>query len=324
MMRSLFNHLNAEDPEPSLRLLEDSGLAIPLPSNIVDSCADGYPDIVNNLMRLSGSPLPWDEMRFSSDDYNGFDVIETINRVLQVNDWKSCFVTATAWGTRGQTHALLVTESEMEAMSEASIEICFGEQRAMLEIKPNVFLDKNFPRKPLRAEHCVTELANAMNIAVEKATHQLSEFVAPIIELAHKGSDHDEVKQVGFGRFTMRVTEARLGRHPRTGESIAPPSSRPMTFKPAFLAKEATDANDATANSVGNQPLARALAQLLECKDYDAVEVSSLGRFIRKEKKERMGRNPRTGEEIVVPGRVVVELRPTRHLQTVIDSNAAD
>ena len=37
----------------------------------------------------------------------------------------------------------------------------------------------------------------------------------------------------GFGTFTVRVTAARLGRNPRTGEAIEIPAASTVGFKPA-------------------------------------------------------------------------------------------
>jgi len=37
----------------------------------------------------------------------------------------------------------------------------------------------------------------------------------------------------GFGTFTVRVTGARLGRNPRTGEAIDLPAAATVAFKPA-------------------------------------------------------------------------------------------
>ncbi len=37
----------------------------------------------------------------------------------------------------------------------------------------------------------------------------------------------------GFGTFTVRVTAARIGRNPRTGEAIDLPAGATVAFKPA-------------------------------------------------------------------------------------------
>ncbi len=37
----------------------------------------------------------------------------------------------------------------------------------------------------------------------------------------------------GFGTFTVRLTSARIGRNPRTGEAVDIPASSTVGFKPA-------------------------------------------------------------------------------------------
>lgn len=45
----------------------------------------------------------------------------------------------------------------------------------------------------------------------------------------------DKVQLVGFGTFEVKTREARMGRNPKTGESIAVPASK----HPAFSASKA-------------------------------------------------------------------------------------
>ena len=45
------------------------------------------------------------------------------------------------------------------------------------------------------------------------------------------------------------------------------------------------------------------------------VKISSFGYFILRDKKERVGRNPTTGDNIVISARRVVTFRPSVHLK---------
>jgi integration host factor subunit alpha len=45
------------------------------------------------------------------------------------------------------------------------------------------------------------------------------------------------------------------------------------------------------------------------------IKVSGFGNFVVKEKSERKGRNPRTGEEIKIPARKVLTFKPSRFLR---------
>jgi len=48
------------------------------------------------------------------------------------------------------------------------------------------------------------------------------------------------------------------------------------------------------------------------------VKIMGLGTFSVKHKKERMGRNPRTGEEAVIEARNVISFRPAKILKSKV------
>jgi len=53
----------------------------------------------------------------------------------------------------------------------------------------------------------------------------------------------------------------------------------------------------------------------------EGVEVSGFGKFVIRHKKERMGRNPMTGEEALISARKVVSFRPGKTLRKIISGN---
>jgi len=53
-------------------------------------------------------------------------------------------------------------------------------------------------------------------------------------ELLHGGN----VRVSGFGNFTARTKAARMGRNPKTGEEIAIPARRVVTFKPSLVLRK--------------------------------------------------------------------------------------
>jgi Bacterial nucleoid DNA-binding protein len=67
--------------------------------------------------------------------------------------------------------------------------------------------------------------ARALDSAIENITNAL------------RGGD--SVTLVGFGTFTVRQREARMGRNPRTGEAIQIKASRVPGFKAGKALKEA-------------------------------------------------------------------------------------
>ena len=55
----------------------------------------------------------------------------------------------------------------------------------------------------------------------------------------------------------------------------------------------------------------------------EEVQISSFGRFALRDKNERLGRNPRTGEPAAIPPRRVVVFRPSRLLKMRIHEGHA-
>ncbi len=52
----------------------------------------------------------------------------------------------------------------------------------------------------------------------------------------------------------------------------------------------------------------------------DKVKISGFGNFIVRQKKERMGRNPRTGKEMPIAARRVLTFRPSQVLKAALNS----
>ena len=53
--------------------------------------------------------------------------------------------------------------------------------------------------------------------------------------------------------------------------------------------------------------------------DGDKVKISGFGNFIVKEKHERVGRNPQTGEQITISARRVLNFRPSQVLKAMLN-----
>ena len=52
----------------------------------------------------------------------------------------------------------------------------------------------------------------------------------------------------------------------------------------------------------------------------DDVKISSFGTFVVREKKERIGRNPKTGQEVPITARSVVTFRASNVLKSKVNS----
>ena len=59
------------------------------------------------------------------------------------------------------------------------------------------------------------------------------------VETAMKGED--KVQLVGFGSFEVKKRAARVGRNPRTGETLTIPACKMVKFRPGKMLKDALD-----------------------------------------------------------------------------------
>ena len=53
----------------------------------------------------------------------------------------------------------------------------------------------------------------------------------------------------------------------------------------------------------------------------DKIKVSGFGNFVVREKKPRPGRNPQTGQEIMIEARRVLTFKPSNVLKSALDDN---
>ena len=55
----------------------------------------------------------------------------------------------------------------------------------------------------------------------------------------------------------------------------------------------------------------------------DKVKISGFGNFVINEKRPRKGRNPQTGDEIIISGRRVLSFKPSQVLKRTINADEA-
>ena len=53
----------------------------------------------------------------------------------------------------------------------------------------------------------------------------------------------------------------------------------------------------------------------------EKIKISGFGNFVVREKKQRMGRNPQSGEPIVIKERCVLNFKPSQVLKNALNSN---
>ena len=65
------------------------------------------------------------------------------------------------------------------------------------------------------------------------------------------------------------------------------------------------------------------LKEITDCLECETVKLSRLGSFVVRKKGQRMGRNPRTGEEVPISPRRVVMFKPSAVLKQRINAPGA-
>ena len=75
-----------------------------------------------------------------------------------------------------------------------------------------------------------------------------------------------------------------------------------------FSKKEAAEIVESVFNTV-KDPLERG----------EKIKISAFGNFVVRDKKERIGRNPQTGEEIKIAARRVLNFKPSQVLKAILN-----
>ena len=87
------------------------------------------------------------------------------------------------------------------------------------------------------------ELVERIAAEQEVSKDHIRKFIDSVVAtITGATSAGEEVNLAGFGRFKVADRAARSGRNPATGETIAIPASRKLTFSPAKAVRDALNA----------------------------------------------------------------------------------
>lgn len=81
----------------------------------------------------------------------------------------------------------------------------------------------------------VVKIADDSGIKQIEVKKVLQKALDGIIESLSRG---ETVELRNFGVFKVKTRKGRMGRNPRTGESVSIPEKKVVTFKPGLLMKE--------------------------------------------------------------------------------------
>ncbi len=84
----------------------------------------------------------------------------------------------------------------------------------------------------------IAAVAEKAGISKKDADSAVSAALDCIVDAVSKG---DSVQIVGFGTFERRVRKEKVGKNPRTGESIVIPESKVPAFKPGKAFKDSAN-----------------------------------------------------------------------------------
>ena len=87
----------------------------------------------------------------------------------------------------------------------------------------------------MNTSELIKSVADRAGITQEAAKTAVESVVATMASTLASG---DDVKLTNFGSFNVKVTEARQGRNPRTGESLMIAAGRKISFKPSSELKK--------------------------------------------------------------------------------------
>ena len=81
----------------------------------------------------------------------------------------------------------------------------------------------------------ITQVSQRSGLARKDAERAVNAAVDAICQCLSQG---EKVQLTGFGIFEVKDREARVGRNPRTLETVEIPASRQPVFKPSKMLKE--------------------------------------------------------------------------------------
>jgi DNA-binding protein HU-beta len=84
----------------------------------------------------------------------------------------------------------------------------------------------------------IDAVSNAAELSKSDAARAVDGVIASVTQALRSG---DQVTVVGFGTFLVRQRNARLGRNPRTGETIQIKASKVPAFKAGKALKDAVN-----------------------------------------------------------------------------------
>ena len=175
----------------------------------------------------------------------------------------------------------------------------------MLVAKVRQEAEKNLPT--LTKAELAELLFEQVGLNKREAKDMVETFFDEIRNALERG---EAVKLSGFGNFQLRDKPQRPGRNPKTGEEIPITARRVVTFHASQKLKGMVEAFF--------EEIRGALER------GESVKLSGFGNFQLRDKPQRPGRNPKTGEEIPITARRVVTFHASQKLKAMVEEKYGD
>ena len=192
---------------------------------------------------------------------------------------------------------------------------------------------KTTAKGPMTKAAIVDHLAAKLDVTKKIA----NEFLNELNELIYKNAKKS-LTLPGLGKFYVQKYKKRNGRNPATGEAMVIPAKTKVRFK---VGKALQDAVYPPKKTTAKGPMTKAaivdhLAAKLEVTKKIANEflnelnlliyknakksltLPGLGKFYVQKYKKRNGRNPATGESMVIPAKTKVRFKVGKALQDAV------
>lgn len=183
------------------------------------------------------------------------------------------------------------------------------------QTSPGRYEDRMHDR-PLGTEGLADALAKLLPFEPDEVTGLVAEWIDDVSSALR--SDSRTIKCPWLGRFALQR---------RTGVEDTDPAARAPTrrldlpdvrFTPGRVLRTRLDPANADEEeatiSVGPRTVPEALAELLARRQFDAVYVPGLGKFVLSAYRERIGRDPSTKQPVAIPSRSMVHFAPSVRL----------
>ena len=355
-MDEVFRLLSTVDAEDPVEPLIEAGVALQIDPRGVGS-PSAYERVLARIVGVAGGALdgiafslspgdaqfensPWAvELRDGDRTYrahlhaswNRFDpeLLLLLNCVLEGRDRDERAILVSDGEPDDPDAPLTIVVAESTArhlMREAGLLVAHDQTHPRVrQVAPDRFEDRMHDR-PLTAEAFPEAVAALLpHAAGEDPSTMVEAWVEEVSTALCRGDG--SIKCPWLGRFHVQPRSGAEQTDPVARVPTSPVGSPEVRFTPGRVLRERLDpdgpSDEEATVSGGPRRVPEALAELLARRRHDAVFVPGLGKFVLSTLRERIGRDPVTGETIAIASRSMVHFAPSLSLARRVEAERA-